>query len=525
MPELWATNQCLQTPARGTRFLLDVRSVDGSVGEHGILTSKRFSDGPSVMTAIPTFGQVNFANAQLGDKRRTDRLVKLVDLMTRRPAGTLPQKFNNPKDLKAFYRLMNREEVNHEAMLAPHRAATWDKIKQIRGPVLILHDATELDFTSHRSLGEGVGQIGNGSRRGYLAQNSLAVAANTRQVLGLCNQVLHRRATVSKNESTSQKRDRFSRESRLWLRGADQCGNHAKLIDVCDQGADTFEFLESECGSGRRFVIRAAYDRSIELSHDENSRETSYLRTYARTLQAAGHWRLWVTSKVETKRPKKKGKKKTMKRISREAKMAVAFAPVKIKPPQTKRGNHGDQPLSIWIIRVWETDPPAGQERLEWFLMTNEPVEDFEDAYRVVQWYECRWIVEEYHKGMKTGCSIESPQFTSEDRLQPAIALISIVTLTLLQMRDISRRRDAKKLAATDFISEDYVHVLSGWRHGKIQRAWSIHEFFYALARLGGHQNRKSDHPPGWQIIWRGWNDLQAMVCGYDAMKNLKQCG
>jgi hypothetical protein len=126
---------------------------------------------------------------------------------------------------------------------------------------------------------------------------------------------------------------------------------------------------------------------------------------------------------------------------------------------------------------------------------------------------------------MKTGCKIESPQFTAEERLKPAIALLSIVTLTLLAMRDASRRSDARTRKATEIISEDYVAVLSAWRHGKIKEDWSIHDFFYALPRLGGHQNRKNDHPPGWQTISRGWNDLQAMLCGVDTMKSMKKCG
>jgi len=181
--------------------------------------------------------------------------------------------------------------------------------------------------------------------------------------------------------------------------------------------------------------------------------------------------------------------------------------------------------LKVWIVRVWEVDPPEGQEALEWILITNEPVKSFAAAYRVVGWYECRWIIEEYHKGMKTGCQIESPQFTSEDRLQPAIALISIVTLTLLEMRDASRRADAKTRKARTLISADYVEVLSLWRHKKIKRDWTIHDFYYALARLGGHQNRKHDHPPGWQVIWEGWKELQAMVVGYEAAKLTKKCG
>ena len=105
-----------------------------------------------------------------------------------------------------------------------------------------------------------------------------------------------------------------------------------------------------------------------------------------------------MTSKVDTKCPKKKGKKKKVKRVKREAKMAVSFAAVQIKPPGKKNGNHGNTPLKVWVVRVWEVNPPKGQERLEWFLVTNQPVLSFEDAYRVVGWYECRWIIEEYHK-------------------------------------------------------------------------------------------------------------------------------
>ncbi len=476
-------------------------------------------------TQIKSFGEVNFENAKLGDVRRTRRLVHTANLMCRRPGGSLPQKLRNPKDLRAFYRLVNCDEVTHESILASHREAIWETISQMQSTVLVLHDATELDYTTHRSL-EDLGQIGNGNKRGYIAQNSLAVDPETRQVLGLCNQVLHRRATVADDETIAQKRERESRESLLWLKGTEPLPANEQLVDVCDQGADTFEFLEHEVNSGRRFVIRAAYDRGILIGHgDASTCKTSNLRSYAAQLPEAGRWIMSVTSKVDVKSPKKKGKKLRIKRTKRDAEMAVAFARVQIKPPRKKNGKHGNTPLAVWVIRVWEVNPPEGQERLEWFLITNEPVLVFEDAYQVVGWYECRWIVEEYHKGMKTGCKIESPQFEEEEGLKPTIALLSIVTLTLFAMRDASRRPDAKTRKATEIISEDYVAVLSAWRHGKVRLNWSIHEFYYAMARLGGHQNRKSDHPPGWQTIWEGWKELQAMVCGADVMISLKRCG
>jgi hypothetical protein len=421
---------------------------------------------------------------------------------------------------------MRPDDVTHEAILNAHRQTTLKRIEQLETPVLVLHDSTELDFTAHRSL-DGLGQIGSGTRRGYIAHNSLAVKPQTREVIGLCNQVLHRRPKVSKSETNAQKRKRKTRESLLWLKGTQCLPSNWQFVDVCDRGADSFEFLEHEVGSGRRFVIRSSYNRRIFVGHDDpETSDINKLHEYAQTLPQAGTWTLRVTSKVEVLSPGRKGKKKTVKRKAREANMAVAFAPVQIRPSTKKTGNYGNEPLLVWVIRVWEVDPPKGQERLQWVLLTNEPIRSFADAYRVVGWYECRWIVEEYHKGMKTGCRIESPQFTTEARLQPAIALLSVVTLTLLQLRDASRRADAKTRKARTIVSPQYVEVLSLWRHKKVKLDWSVHDFYYALARLGGHQNRKHDHPPGWQVIWEGWKELLPMVTGYDVAKTrYKRCG
>lgn len=475
------------------------------------------------MTQAEGFGEVNFGHADLGDKRRTKRLVKLADQMCLRPGGTLPQKLRNPADLQALYRLMDKDDVTHEAILDSHRQATMQRIKQLEGPVLVLHDTTELEYTTRKSLTK-LGQIGNGNRRGYITHNSLAVDPETRDVIGLCNQVLHRRPKVSKSETRAQRNKRKSRESLLWIKGTEPLPADRQIVDVCDRGADTSEFIKHEMNSGRRFVIRASHDRCILVGHGTvEESDSCKLKQYASTLPHAGTWTLQVSSKSEMKSPKGKGKKKLVKRIAREANMAVAFAPVQIIPSQPRKSS---LPMKVWIVRVWEIDPPEGQERLEWILITNESVGCFEAAYRVVGWYECRWIVEEYHKGMKTGCRIEDLQFTSEDRLQPTIAILSVVTLTLLQLRQASRRSDAHTRKATTIIGSSYVEVLSLWRHKTIKPDWTVRDFYYALARLGGHQNRKNDHPPGWQVLWEGWKELMPMVIGYDIAKSKhKKCG
>ena len=164
------------------------------------------------------------------------------------------------------------------------------------------------------------------------------------------------------------------------------------------------------------------------------------------------------------------------------------------------------------------------REPLEWILLTNVPVRTFEDACERLDWYACRWIVEEYHKAMKTGCSIEQMEFTRQERLQPAIALVSVVAIFLLTLRDASRRSDAETRSARALLPSLYVTVLSAWRFQAPDRDLTVREFYFALARLGGHQNRKRDHPPGWLVLWRGWMQLLTMVDGALAMEGIR-CG
>ena len=97
-----------------------------------------------------------------------------------------------------------------------------------------------------------------------------------------------------------------------------------------------------------------------------------------------------------------------------------------------------------------------------------------------------------------------------------------MVAVTLLNLRDASRRPDATTRQATTLLSPDYVNVLSLWRYRELREHLTVHDFFYALARLGGHQNRKSDHRPGWLVLWRGWTKLQAMCDGYAVAREIK---
>lgn len=313
------------------------------------------------------FGQAFFGHAQLGDKRRNRRLVAIANELVHHPGGTLPHKLRNPADLTALYRLCRRKEVTHEALMSSATQQVVQQIDRHEGDVLILHDSSELDYTSHKSLTE-LGQIGTGTNRGYIAHHSLAVDPARREVIGLAGQILHVRQKVASGETPSQKRRRSSRESRLWKTATEALPNDPKLVDVCDRAADTFEFLDHERHSGRRFVVRSGYQRRVRPGHHPTEEtETSLLQELVEQAEPLGSYLLPIDAKPGCARKKRgrNGKLKHPPRKARKARLLVSATAVRLLAPKGPRGEHGTEPLPVWIVRVWEPNPPAGEEPIE----------------------------------------------------------------------------------------------------------------------------------------------------------------
>lgn len=462
-----------------------------------------------------TWGQRNFGDLELGDARRSRRLPELVDAMCKHPGGTLPDKLSEPAELRAFYRMMDADEVTHATVLATHYRVTREAIAEVVGTgttVLIVHDATELDYTSKTTLFDQLGQIGEGTHRGYICHNSLAVRADTKATLGLTSQILHHRADVPEGETAKQCRERENRESRLWIRGA-ECSEPVPptelVVDVSDSLSDTFEYMAYEIGASRHFVLRSRENRKLVQPINDQW----YLYEAVRTRQAVLAWEQEISAGAG--------------RQARKAQLKMSFAAVTLDVPSKRAGEYPDEPLAMWTVRVWEPHPPAGAEALEWILLTNVAVTTPDEARDRVRWYECRFVIEEYHKGLKTGCGIEQLQFVHIGRLEPAIGILSALTTTLLQLRDAARAPDADTRPATAVVNAEYVEVLVQRYPQRLRGHISVKAFYMHVARLGGHQNRKSDGFPGWLTLWRGWMKLEAMVLGYRLAlrKRRKLCG
>jgi len=458
------------------------------------------------VVAQPTFGEEHFGGAQLGDVRRTRRLVQLADRFHAHPGGSLPHKCQDPAMYQALLGLLRPADVTHRAVLRPHRDVTLARMRQHPGTVLLPGDITELDFTSKTSLRGQLGRIGDGRGYGYECFNLLALEAQTGAVLGLANQVLFKRRRAPREESKEHSRRHAQRQSRLWVRCHEDipAAPEGRLwVYLFDREGDTTEALGRFHRGGKHYVVRSHANRRVLVGHGGGG-PAAKLHDHLRGLAAAD------TRVVAV--PARDG------RPAREARCGVAWAAALVLPPRQARGEHGREPLPVWAIRVWEPDPPAGAEPLEWLLLTNVPVGGQADAAERLDWYERRWVAEEYHKAQKTGCGIEGPQLRRAERLEPLLGLLSVVAVGLVQLRDQARRDEAAPRPAAEVFPGLAVEVLSRHRYGE-RRELSVREFLYALARLGGYQERPKAGPPGWQVLWKGWGELQAMARGAALMR------
>jgi hypothetical protein len=195
-------------------------------------------------------------------------------------------------------------------------------------------------------------------------------------------------------------------------------------------------------------------------------------------------------------------------KFSRTAKLKVSWDQVLMQPPKSKPG----KAIPVTYVRAYDPE----DDELEWILVTTLKVDSAEDALTVVQIYEQRWIIQEYHKCLKTGCRIEDAQLKTGKRLLALLGILGIVAAQLLRLTDLSRQQP-KKLAE-EVVAKEVVDIVKS--KYKLVGEINLKELWRRIAMMGGFLGRKSDENSGWQTIWKGWLRIQDMLEGMAMVKN-----
>lgn len=152
-------------------------------------------------------------------------------------------------------------------------------------------------------------------------------------------------------------------------------------------------------------------------------------------------------------------------------------------------------------------------------MLTSLGTETGAHAWLRVDWYRCRWIVEEYHHCLKTGGRLEERSLHTAERLIRLLGLRSPIAIRLLQLRDLARL--TPELAAEQVIEPETCALIAVSASLPLEQL-TVAQFWQEVARLGGHLGRRRDGPPGWKTLWKGWLHLQTMLEGIHLATHLR---
>lgn len=424
------------------------------------------------------------------DPRLHKRVINIASAMLKKPTASIPERFSLQKETKGCYRFLNNKGINHQMLQRQHYENVLAEAASQPGRVLFIQDGSELLYNNLKWTD--LGPTADSSGNGIMFHSSLAVKFhdNEPQVIGLTGQKAWIREV--KQEGADPKAQE-ERESQVWQEMIDQIGpvpENCKWTTVGDRGADIFSFIES-LPRGWDCVIRSKHDRKILVNGEKKS-----LKKHMRDLPSMGTTTHFLRARKES---------------SREVTLNISWAEVEVLPPSTYKEKN---PIKGCYVRAWCEEDSS----IEWILFTLSPIASLGEALEIVTIYRHRWLIEEYHKCLKTGCQIEKVQLETADRLLALFGMLGVIATQLLQLKSISRINPDEP--AEKHVGKISIIVLQNI-YG-LKSPLTVREYWRRVAMLAGFMGRKSDGNPGWQKIWKGWLELRNLCRGVEIGLQLK---
>ncbi len=351
-----------------------------------------------------------FGSAELGDLRRTRRLVTLAASLAQYTGLSIVKSSRSSADVEGAYRLMRNPAVLPDAIADAGFAATTRAA--VEHPLLLaLEDSTSLNF-SHSTVREKLGSITNSQRaRGLQVHSILLYAPGGAHMVGLIEQQRWSRESDGYGKKHLRKQRPYEeKESYKWQKVSEHMAQRlgeiqSWVISVCDREADIWHYLDYKLSQGQRFVVRAAQNRLLAEAPGK-------LFSLPEHLTEADSHTLNVMQKGG--------------RAARQTQMFISYSVVQLKKAT------GEAPLSLTYICCREATPGGAC----WHLLTSEKVENTEQARAIVGYYERRRLIEEYHKAWKSGgAQVEQLRMQTRDNLERMVTILAFVAVRVLALR------------------------------------------------------------------------------------------
>lgn len=442
-----------------------------------------------------------FGHAELGDDRRTDRLLMIATAFAQQPTAPIPQACGPGPATQGAYRFFENDDIEPEVIRDAHHQATLERLRH-QSVVLALQDTSTLNYSTHPQT-KGLGPIGTRRQKiiGLLLHSTLAVTPS-----GLPLGMLHTAVRARDPKAAGCAKQRHTKpiaqkESQKWLDSLSACQQVAPqcpetlLVNVADREGDLYDLfaqaLTPTDDPRVHLLVRSKHNR--RLVGDERLLWDAVARQ-----RAAGLLKVRVGRRNE--------------QPARLATLSIRFRQVTLAAP-TRQAHQ--PPLTLWAIEARELRPPKGSSPILWRLLTTLPVTSVEEACEKVRWYAQRWQIEVIHKVLKSGCKIEQRQLETAARLERVLAVDQVVAWRLLALCKAAREQPDAPVSA--WLGQAEWEALWCHVHQRTtppQTPPGVRQAVRWIGQLGGFMARKGDGEPGTMTLWRGLhrlNDLTAM--------------
>ncbi|MGG4610345.1 IS4 family transposase [Providencia sp. Me31A] len=455
-----------------------------------------------MMGSSNEWAKEQFGHAKLGDPRRTARLVKMASDLAQHPGKSVVKSSPSPACMEGAYRFIRNDNISAEDIGEAGFNATVNQVHRY-SLLLAIEDTTTLSY-NHRSIQSDLGHVNQGNRhRGLLAHSILLFAPETLDVIGLIEQQRWTRDIKTRGiRRKGLKRPYEEKEGYKWERASRNMAARlgtamANVISVCDREADIYDYLTYKIANQQRFVVRSMMSRHIEEGSDK-------LYHFASELQSVEQRQIQIAQRGGRK--------------ASQVTLDVKYAAVTIKAPSNRKGT------PIYLNYVGCSGIGHDGKMLNWHILTNEPVNNTEDALKIIDYYEKRWLIEEYHKVWKSeGTGVEELRVQSKDNLDRLATIYAFLAVRIFQLKFVNEQIEDisyEKILSPKAWKLLWLKRLKTPLPEKIPTAKWAYEH---LARLGGWKDSKRNGRASVKTLWEGWLKLQTILEGYELAQFLEK--
>jgi Transposase DDE domain len=399
-----------------------------------------------------------------------------------------------------FNRFLGHDKVTTERIIESWSEST---VAAVRGRhVLAIQDTSEIHFNTTARRRRGLGEIGKGNHHGVLLHPLLAVDADNGTCLGLLSGEVWTRE--DRQSVSHDSRDLSDRESQRWIATAvaakPRLAGAAMVTLLGDRESDIFALYAKATEQDHHVIARSMHDRKLADAAGLYETIDVMAPVQRRTVQLPARGQ----------------------RPARQAVLELRFGAIALARPQSKFLRHLPKSLSLAVVDVREINAAPDVEPLHWRLLTSHEVARADDAWRIVEWYQQRWIIEQFFRVLKTqGFKLEDSQIGSAERLLKLVAITAkaaVITIQLLQARDggqqgisaVFNRNEIATLTALNRQLEARTKRLKN-PHPLDTLAWAA----WIIGRLGGWDGYPSSKPPGPITFKTGLEHFHAIAVGW----------